>query len=88
MVNLTTAANVKADSLPAVLQGLPGSSQQLVPAFAFHASLVGLVALYSAFWLRLNLLQTLPLLALLATVLSVSGYFLLSQLAAVRLKQI
>lgn len=71
------------------MQGLFSNSNQLaVPAFVFHASLVGLVLLYSAFWLRLNLLQTLPLLAIIAAVLSVSGYFLLSTLAALRLKQV
>lgn len=83
-----SAASLPADTTFSLrLQGLSGSGQQTVPAFVFHASLVGLVALYAAFWWRLNLLQTLPLLAALASVLSVSGYFLLSQLAAVRLKE-
>lgn len=74
-------------SIASLLQGLPSNGQLVLPAFLFHASLIALVALYSAFWLRLNLLQTLPLLAVLALVLSVSGYFLLSQLSALRLKQ-
>ena len=56
-------------------------------ALVFHGGLLGLVALYAAFWVRLNLLQTLLPLLVLIVILTGSGYSLLSQQSSLRLKQ-
>ena len=69
-----------------LVQNFPLEGKQVLPAAMFHSGLVALVLLYSAFWFRLNLLQTLTPLALLVVFLAVSGYFLLSQLSLSRLK--
>jgi len=70
------------------MQGLPTSGAHGLSALVFHGGLVGLVVLYGAFWVRLNLLQTLlPLLGLIV-VLTGSGYSLLSRQSTLRLKQL
>jgi Oligosaccharyltransferase subunit Ribophorin II len=53
-----------------------------VAALGFHGGLFGILALYLLFWLRLSLLQLIPLLAVAGLVTAVFGYALLSHLAS------
>ncbi|GFR49110.1 hypothetical protein Agub_g10906 [Astrephomene gubernaculifera] len=53
----------------------------------FHGGLAAMLVLYLVFWLRLNLVQTLPLAGALGLFVAVSGYLLLSALSAQRLKK-
>jgi len=67
-------------------QGWPSGSASLWAA-AFHAGLAAMLGLYAAFWLKLNLLQTLPLAAGLGVCVAGAGYKALSALADARLKK-
>ena len=53
---------------------------------AFHAGIASILGLYLLFWLKLNILQTLPVLAVLALFTTVSGHQALSALAMARAK--
>ena len=53
---------------------------------AFHAGIGGILGLYLLFWARLNILQTLPLLAVLGVFTTVSGNRALLALADARAK--
>ena len=53
---------------------------------AFHAGIGGILGLYLLFWARLNILQTLPLLAVLGLFTAVSGNRALLALADARAK--
>lgn len=54
----------------------------------FHGCVGALAALYSLFWLRLNLLQTLPWVAILGLTTAVSGYFHLNNVSCARSKSV
>lgn len=54
----------------------------VVAALGFHAGLFSILALYLLFWVRLSLLQLIPLLAVAGLVTAVFGYGLLSHLAS------
>ena len=69
-----------------MLQGFPATGLSVAAAIAFHGGLAALLGLYALFWLQLNLLQTLPILAVIALFLVVSGFKLLSLQADARLK--
>ena len=73
-------------SLPLLLQGFPCSAGFLAAA-GFHLGLLSILALYLLFWIRLNLMQTLPALVVLSAVTAVFGSSTLNQLSAVRQKQ-
>ncbi len=73
--------------LVALLQGFPRSGPAFVAAVAFHGSIASILALYTLFWLKLNLIQTLPILLVLGIFTTVAGYNALSQQADSRLKQ-
>lgn len=77
-VALRAGANVK---------GFPTSGGALLAASGFHLGLLSILALYLLFWLRLNLMQTVPILAVLAVVTSAFGSSTLGHLAGVRQKQ-
>ena len=53
---------------------------------AFHGGIAGILGLYLLFWARLNILQTLPLLAVLGLFTTVSGNRALLALADARAK--
>ena len=48
---------------PRNVQGFPRTGPAALHALGFHAGTATILALYLLFWLRLNLLQTLPTLA-------------------------
>ena len=52
-----------------------------LPALAFHAGLAAIMGLYLLFWTSLNLLQTVPLLAVLASATAVFGSTTLGHLS-------
>lgn len=56
--------------------GLPG-----LAAVLFHLGIASILGLYVLFWLKFNLFQTLKVLGVLATLLTVPGYYILSHLA-------
>lgn len=56
--------------------------RRLFAALGFHGGLFGILALYLLFWVRLSLLQLVPLLALGGVVTTTFGYCLLSHLAS------
>lgn len=64
------------------LKGFPRTAGGALAAIGFHAGLLGLLALYLQFWVRLRLLQLAPLLAAGGFVTAVFGYFALSHLAS------
>lgn len=70
----------------ACMQGFP-SGGGAVAALAFHGGILAMLLLYTAFWWKLNILQTLPLLAVLGLFTAVAGYYNLSNLAGARLKK-
>ena len=55
------------------LQGFPTSGPGFLWAAGFHAGLAAVLLLYLLFWAKLNLLQTLPLLSVLALVTTAFG---------------
>ena len=69
------------------VQGFPGGGPSLLAAVAFHGGLASVLGLYTLFWLKLNLIQTLPVLMLLGLWTAVAGYHALSRQAEARLKQ-
>ena len=68
------------------LQGFPSSGPAALCAGGFHTGIAAILVLYALFWFRLNLLQTLPLLAGLGVFTSVVGYRVLSHLSDHRQK--
>lgn len=52
----------------------------------FHGSLISMLVLYSLFWVKLNLLQTLPWVAILGGLTAVTGYFHLNAVSLARNK--
>ena len=71
----------------AMLQGFPKDGAGRMAAMAFHGGIASILGLYTFFWLKLNLLQTLPWLLVLGIFTTVAGYSALSQQADSRLKQ-
>ncbi|KAL4447820.1 hypothetical protein ABPG75_005039 [Micractinium tetrahymenae] len=69
------------------LKGFPTDGAGFLSAAGFHAGLAAILALYVLFWLRLNLMQTLPILAVLAGVTATFGRSTLNHLAAAWQKQ-
>lgn len=69
------------------VQGFPKDGSGRVAALAFHGGIASILSLYTLFWLKLNLMQTLPLLLVLGVFTTVAGYNALSQQADSRLKQ-
>ncbi|KAH7365882.1 hypothetical protein KP509_18G051300 [Ceratopteris richardii] len=63
------------------MKNFPSSGLPVLAALLFHLGIGSILGLYALFWLKLNLFQTLKLLALLGTVLTVPGYYILSHLA-------
>ncbi|KAI7837704.1 hypothetical protein COHA_008497 [Chlorella ohadii] len=72
---------VAALRIGANLKGFP-TGASFLPAAAFHAGLAAICALYLLFWLQLNLMQTLPILAILGVVTAVFGRITLQGAAA------
>lgn len=70
-----------------LLQGFPTKGPAFVSAVAFHIGILSILGLYTLFWLKLNLMQTLPILLVLGIFTIVAGYSALSQQADARLKQ-
>ena len=70
-----------------LVQGFPKEGSSRMAAFAFHGGIAGILGLYTLFWLKLNLMQTLPILFALGIFTTVAGYNALSQQADSRLKQ-
>lgn len=75
-------AMVSGKGLGVRFRGLPNTAGGAVAALGFHGGLFGILALYLLFWLRLSLLQLIPLLAVAGLVTAVFGYALLSHLAS------
>ena len=71
----------------AVLQGFPKDGAGRVAAMAFHGGIISIMGLYTLFWTKLNLMQTLPWLLTLGIFTTVAGYNALSHQADARLKQ-
>lgn len=67
------------------MQNFPKSPSLVVPVIGFHAGIGAILVLAAAFWVKLSLLQTLPILGLLAAVTVVVGHRALSGLAQERL---
>lgn len=78
---------VMLSSIGANLKGFPRSGPALVAAVAFHGGIASILGLYTLFWLKLNLIQTLPILLVLGIFTTIAGYNALSQQADFRLKQ-
>ncbi|KAK9833800.1 hypothetical protein WJX74_006285 [Apatococcus lobatus] len=72
--------------LGANLKGFPQEQVARLSAICFHAGVASILGLYTIFWLGLNLLQTLPVLAVLGLFTAASGYQALSRQANARLK--
>lgn len=53
---------------------------------AFHGLLAAMLVLFTVYWLRLNLLQTLPLVVVGGALLAVAGYLHLNRVADARIK--
>ena len=70
-----------------LLQGFPKDGAGRVAAMAFHGGIASILGLYTLFWMKLNLMQTLPWLLVLGIFTTVAGYNALSQQADSRLKQ-
>jgi oligosaccharyltransferase complex subunit delta (ribophorin II) len=68
---------------PRAAQGFPSGAGFLAAA-GFHAGLLAILALYLLFWLKLNMMQTIPALALLAAGTAAAGSSALNQLAATK----
>lgn len=71
-----------------MLQGFPSSGSGFIAAMAFHGGIASILGLYTLFWLKLNLMQTLPILLVLGLFTTVAGYNALSRQAEARLKQV
>lgn len=69
-----------------LVQGFPTSGPSFIAAIAFHGGIGSILALYTLFWLRLNLMQTLPILLVLGLFTTIAGYSALSRQAEARLK--
>eukprot|EP00898_Chlorokybus_atmophyticus_P001027 jgi/Chlat1/1925/Chrsp153S02252 len=67
-------------------KAFPTSGLSFLGAVGFHAGIVSIVLLYVAFWLKLNLLQTLPILLVLGVITAIFGHKALSDLADTKLK--
>lgn len=67
-------------------KGFPANSSGFW-SLLFHGGIGAMLALYLLFWLKLNLAQTLPLIAVLGLVTAFVGYKALSGLAELRLKK-
>ncbi|MCO5551030.1 hypothetical protein L7F22_004526 [Adiantum nelumboides] len=63
------------------LKNLPSSGLPALAALFFHLGIASILGLYVLFWLKFNLFQTLKVLAVLATLLTMPGYYILSHLA-------
>lgn len=70
-----------------LLQGFPNDGSSFMSAVAFHGGIASILGLYTLFWLKLNLMQTLPILLVLGIFTTVAGYNALSRQAEARLKQ-
>ena len=70
-----------------LVQGFPKQGSSRMAAFAFHGGIASILGLYTLFWLKLNLMQTLPILLGLGIFTTIAGYNALSQQADSRLKQ-
>ena len=67
-------------------QGFPTDQVAQLSAVCFYAGIASILGLYTVFWLGLNLLHTLPVLAVLGLLTAGSGYQALSRQANARLK--
>mmetsp|Transcript_31484 Transcript_31484/g.70093 ORF Transcript_31484/g.70093 Transcript_31484/m.70093 type:complete len:292 (-) Transcript_31484:521-1396(-) len=67
--------------------GFPKEGSVRTAALAFHGMLAGMLFMYAMFWLKWNLIQTLPRVLLLSIPLAFAGHHLLSGLASTRLKK-
>ena len=56
------------------MQGFPSSGPQVATALGFQGSIVAILGLYVVFWLKLDLITLLPILALLLLLASAFGY--------------
>eukprot|EP00250_Pteridium_aquilinum_P024368 c2897_g1_i1 orf=270-2327(+) len=63
------------------IKSFPSSGLPMLAAVVFHVGIASILGLYILFWLKFNLFQTLKLLGVLATLLTVPGYYILSHLA-------
>ena len=68
------------------LQGFPSDQAAQLFAILFHAGIASILGLYTIFWLGLDLLHTLPILAVLGILTAASGYQALYRQANARLK--
>lgn len=68
-------------------KAFPTSGGGFLAAAGFHSGLALICTLYLLFWIKLNLMQTLPILAVLAAVIAVFGSSLPGHLGAARQKQ-
>lgn len=68
------------------MQGFPSSGGKVVAALGFQGSMVAILGLYILFWLRLDLITLLPLLAALLLVAALFGYNALSSSSAAHIK--
>ena len=74
-------------SFPRFVQGVPTSSAGALRAALFHAGTAAILLLYLLFWVRLNLMQTLPALAALQLATRAAGWGLRVEGGSVRSKQ-
>ncbi|KAL3162543.1 proteasome regulatory particle base subunit [Trebouxia sp. C0010 RCD-2024] len=74
-------------SVGANLKGFPKGGASRLAAIAFHGGILSILGLYTLFWLKLNLIQTLPWLLVLGVFTTVAGYNALSRLADSSIKQ-
>ena len=64
----------------------PTGSYTASACLAFHAGIASILGLYLLFWTHLNILQTLPILAVLGLFTTISGHQALSGIAETRSK--
>eukprot|EP00201_Polytomella_parva_P010520 CAMPEP_0175060204 /NCGR_PEP_ID=MMETSP0052_2-20121109/12869_1 /TAXON_ID=51329 ORGANISM="Polytomella parva, Strain SAG 63-3" /NCGR_SAMPLE_ID=MMETSP0052_2 /ASSEMBLY_ACC=CAM_ASM_000194 /LENGTH=263 /DNA_ID=CAMNT_0016325861 /DNA_START=187 /DNA_END=978 /DNA_ORIENTATION=+ len=68
-------------------KGFPTAFAPKMAAVAFHISLLAMVGVLAAFWIKWNLLQTIPVAMAAGAAIFVSGYFSLGYLASHSEKQ-
>ena len=74
-------------ALCVISQGFPKAGAGRLAAMAFHGGIASILGLYTLFWVKLDLMQTLPWLLVLGIFTTMAGYNALSQQADSRLKQ-
>ena len=68
------------------LRGFPRSAGAGLAALGFHGGVFGILALYLVFWVRLSILQLVPLLAVAGPATAAFGHASLSHVASSRVK--